>query len=198
MANTLRGGFHPVGGYTSRSTTRYEVASGYATALFRGDFVTLVTAGTVAASTAGDSALLLGAVKEVSYVLNGKRVYDTYLPASTTYSPTARGSTNASYVWVYDDPAMEYWVCMSSNAGTDTEAEVHAAIGANMDLVAGAGSTVYRQSGYTLDGNPIAGTAQFRIREIRRIPGRSPGDANLQVRVAINEGFHPFHSAAGI
>lgn len=198
MANTLRGGFHPVGGHSGRAATRYEVASSYGTALFRGDIVTLVTAGTVEAATAGGAPLILGAVKEVSYVVSGKRVFDTYLPATTVYSPTARGSVNATYVWVYDDPATEYWVCLASHAGTDTEAEVHATIGANMDLVATAGSTVYRQSGHTLDGNPIAGTAQFRIREIRRIPGRAPGDANLQVRVAINEGFHPFHSAAGI
>ena len=197
MANTLFGGFRPVYGQRSRAT-RYEVASGYGTALFAGDFVTLVTAGTVEACTAGGAPLLLGSIKELEYTLNGQRVRTTYVPASTTYTPTARGSKNATYAWVYDDPAMEYLVCLASHAGTDTEAEVHAAIGSNMDLVATAGNTVYRRSGFTLDGNPIAATAQFRINEVHRIPGRSLGSANLIVRVSINEGFHAFHSSAGI
>jgi hypothetical protein len=67
-----------------------------------------------------------------------------------------------------------------------------------MDLVATAGSTVYRCSGYTLDGNPIAATAQFRINAVRRVPGRTYTSANLQVKCSVNEGFHAFHSAAGI
>ncbi len=197
MANTLFGGFRVVACNTTRAR-RYEVASGYSTALFAGDFTTLVTAGTVTASTAGDAALLLGPIKEFEYTLAGKRIRDTYLPASTTYSPTSRGSRNASYVWVYDDPNAEYLVCMASHADTDTEAETWAGVGANMDLVATAGSTVYRRSGYTLDGDLVAATAQFRILEVHRIPGRTLGSANLIVRCCINEGFHAFFSSAGI
>lgn len=197
MANILKGGFHIVDSTRWRAR-RYEVASGYATALFTGDLVTLVTAGTVEACTAGGAPLILGAVKTASYVANGQRQDSAYIPASTTYSPTSRGSVNSSYVWVYDAPDAEYWVCVSSNTATDTAAEIYAAVGSNMDIVAGAGSTVYGQSGFTLDGNPIAGTAQCRILEVVRMPGNDLTAANFKLRVHINEGFHCFTSAAGI
>jgi hypothetical protein len=195
MANVLFGGFKPVLGLQARAR-RYEVASGNSTAIFRGDVVKADSAGVVDVAAAGNTDLV-GVVKEVEYTLSGKRVRAPYLPASTTYSPTARGSVNASYVWVYDDPAMEYWVCVSSHANTDTEAEVRAALFCNMDITAGAGSTVYGQSGHTLDGAVVAATAQFRILEIRRIPGNDLAAANFQVRCMINEGFHAFVDTAG-
>lgn len=197
-ANILFGGFHVTDAQRWRAR-RYEVVSGFATAIFRGDLVTLVTTGTVDLVTAGGAGLILGAVRDVSFVLNGKRVYDTMLPANTTYTPTSRGSRTASYVWVYDDPTTEYWASVSSNSGTNTAALIYAAVGSNMDIIAGAGSTVYRQSGHTLDGNPIAATAQMRILETRRFPGNAiDGTANFQYRCKINEGFDPAFSAAGI
>lgn len=196
--NILFSGFHITDSQRWRAR-RYEVASGFGTNIFRGDLVTLLTAGTLDLVTAGGAPLILGAVRDVSFVQNGKRIYDTLLPSGTTYSPTSRGSRNSSYVWVYDDPTAEYWACCSANANSDTAAKIWAAVGSNMDIIAGAGSTVYRQSGHTLDGNPIAATAQMRVLEVRRLPNNNiDGTANFQVRCQINEGFHPFFSAAGI
>lgn len=204
MANVLQGGFHPVSEATARYT-RYEIASGYATGIFTGDVVTVVAAGVIEAASAGGAPLIAGIVRACSYVTGGNRIDSRYVPASTTYAPTARGSRNASYAWVYDDPNTEFWATMVNHAGTDTEAEVWAAVGGNMDIVATAGSTVYGQSGHTLDGNPIAGTAQFRIKEIMRIPGRvlagtaaTTENQYIRVKVTINEGFHAAFSAAGI
>ena len=179
-------------------TRRYELASGNATAVFPGDLVTLVTAGVVDLVTAGGAPLILGAVAMVSFVLNGVRQYGGFIPASTVYAPTTRGSVNASYVWVYDDPSIEYVACLASNAGTNTAALIYAAVGSNMDIVANAGSTVYRTSGHQLDGNPIAGTAQMRILEVLRDPANDLTSANARVVCMINEGFHPFTSGAGI
>jgi hypothetical protein len=196
MANTLFGGFHPVD--SNGRTRRYEVASGFGTAFFAGDVATATTAGVAEIATAGDADLIIGVVKEVEYTLAGKRVRDTYLPASTTYSPTSRGSRTASYVWVYTDPLAEYWVCIDSHADTDTAAEVYAAVNCNMDHVAGAGNTVYRRSGFTLDGNTIEATAQWRVLEVRRCPGNDLASVNWMARVCINEGFMPVHSTAGI
>ena len=198
MANIIRGGFRPrrPGMYGAR---RYEVDSSNSGAIFPGDFVTLTTAGIVQASTAGDSALLLGAVACTSYVSAfGRRVYGSYIPATTVYSPTARFSKNASYCWVWDDPTIEYVVSVTSHADTDTVAEVAACVGANMDLVAGTGNTVYARSGYTLDGNTIEATAQFRILEILRDPANDLSSANWRAICQINEGFGTLNSAAGI
>jgi hypothetical protein len=199
MANILRGGFHPRKGINAvPKPRRYEVASSYGTALFPGDVVTLVTAGTVEACTAGGAPLILGVIAHVSYVSNNKRIYGQYIPATTVYAPTTRGSANASYAYVWDDPSIEYIASVSSHADTDTAAEVYAAVGSNMDLVATAGSTVYGRSGHTLDGNEVAATAQFRIVEIIRDPANDLTSANFRVACMINEGFHVLTSAAGI
>lgn len=198
MANILRGGFHPRRGLKATpNPRRYEVASSYGTALFPGDVVDLVTAGVVQASAAGNTTML-GVIAHVSYVSNNKRIYGQYVPATTVYSPTARGSSNATYVYVWDDPSIEYIANLASHANTATAALIYAAVGSNMDLVATAGSTVYGRSGHQLDGNPIAATAQFRILEVLRTPANDLASANAQVVCMINEGFHAFTSAAGI
>lgn len=201
MANVLFGGFKPVDGLKHRARP-YPIASGYGTALFRGDMVTLVAAGTVEAATAGDADLVLGVIKEIEFNQNGKRIRDSYYPASSTYSPTTLwpGNTRTSAVaYVYDDPNTEFWGCVASHANSDTLAEVLAARGANMDITASAGSTVYKQSGHVLDGTVTAGTAKrVRITEPRRIVGNDLTAANWQLRFQICEGFHVFHSSAGI
>jgi hypothetical protein len=198
MANLVRGGFHPRRDVGIPSPRRYEVASSFGTAVFPGDVVTLLTDGTVALSSAGDTALILGVVSHVSYVLNSVRVPGPYIPATTVYSPTTRGSPNASWVWVWDDPNIEYIANLASHANTNTAAKIYAAVGSNMDLVATAGSTVYARSGFQLDGNPIAATAQFRILEVLRNPANDLTSANAQVVCQINEGEMPLESPAGI
>lgn len=198
MSNILRGGFRPAQGWPVKPARRYEVASAYGTAIFPGDVVTLVTAGTVEVCTAGGAPLILGVVSRCSYVgAEGKRI-ETYVPAGTTYTPTTRGSVNSTYVWVWDDPQIIYEACLASNAGTDTEAKIRAAIGSNMDIVATAGNATYFQSGHTLDGNPIAGTAQFRIIDVVRDPANDLTSANARVLCQINEGFGVLESPAGI
>lgn len=200
MSNILRGGFRPKFAGI-KGPRRYEVDSSNATAIFPGDVVTLTTAGIIAPCTAGGSPLIIGVVAACSYVANNRRVYGSYIPASTTYSPTTRGSKNSSYAWVWDDPTIEWIASVASHSGTDTMAEIYAAVGSNMDIVATAGDTVYARSGHTLDGNPIAATAQFRIIEPYRDPVNdlsSSSQSNWKAVCQINEGFHVFNSAAGI
>lgn len=201
MSNLIRGGFRPrFPGI--RGPRRYEVDSGYGTALFPGDVCTLVTAGTVQAASAGGADLILGVISHLTYVSSfNRRVYGSYVPASTTYSPTTAGSKNATYAWVWDDPLIEYIASVSSNAATDTKAEVLAAIGANCDIAVGAGDTNYSRSGHTLDGAVNTGTLRFRILDILRDPAQdisSASQSNWKAICMIDEGFHPFYSAAGI
>lgn len=196
MANILRGGFKPRRslGQVPRPR-RYEVVSGVTTAIFAGDVVDLITAGVVQAAAAGTSTTILGVVSHCSYVGSTGRIYGGYIPASTTYSPTARGSRNASYVYVWDEPGIEY--IASVNVAT-TAALNYAGVGANMDLIASAGDTLYQRSGHLLDGTYVAGTAQFRITEILREPTNDLASQYQKVACMINEGFHAFHSGAGV
>lgn len=197
MANILRGGFRPRRSTGIPSPRRYEVASSYGTAIFPGDVVNLVTAGVVEAAAAGNQTIM-GVVQGCRYVTTDGRTHGGYIPATTVYSPTARGSINASWVYVWDDPTIEFVANLAAHANTATAALIYAAVGSNMDLVATAGNTVYKRSGHQLDGNPIAGAAQFRILEVLRRTANDLTSANAEVVCQINEGFHAFHSSGGI
>jgi len=196
MSNIARGGFRPLhpGMHKAR---RYEVDSGVGTAIFPGDCVTLVTAGTVQAASAGGADLIIGVVAACSFVnSSNQRVYGSHIPAGTTYSPTSRGSRNASYAWVWDDPEIEYVAAVS---GTNTAATVYAMVGANADILATAGDTVYRRSNHQIDGASVnTGTLRFRILDILRDPAQDLTSANWRAIVKINEGQDPMFSQAGI
>ena len=195
--NILRGGFHPTRGIGQVARPRrYEVTSGNTLAVFSGDCVDLLGTGYAYPSAAGGSpGAILGVVSHCSYVGALGRIYSNYIPASTTYSPTARGSNNASYVWVWDDPSIEY--IADVDTGT-TAALNYAGQGGNMDIVASAGSTVYGRSGHHLDGTYVAATANFRILEMLRRPDNDLTLQYQKVRCMINEGFHAFASSAGV
>ncbi len=197
MANIVRGGFHPKAGIGQvPRPRRYEVASGNTLAIFAGDAVDLLAAGVVYPSAAGGSpGAILGVVAHCSYVANNQRVYSNYIPASTTYSPTSRGSQTTSYVYVWDDPSIEYIADM--NVAT-TAALNYAGVGANVDLIATAGSTVYGRSGHLLDGTYVAATANFRILAMLRRADNDLTAVNQKVVCMINEGFHAFTSSAGV
>ena len=196
MSNIVRGGFHPRRGLKPvMSPRRYEVVSSNSTAIFPGDLVTLTTAGVVQPCAAG-SGTVLGAVAHVSFVAStGFRQYGQYIPATTVYTPTARGSLNASYCFVWDDPSIEY---IASVKVATTAALNYAGVGANMAIAVDAGDTVYGRSGHKLDGTYVAGDAQMRILEMLRAPQNDLTSQYQQVVCMINDGFHPFFSNAGI
>lgn len=203
--NRIYGGFQPVTGKNWRCR-RYTVASGYdgpVNGIFPGDPVTLVTAGTLELATAGDADLIIGVVSHICAVINGVRQDVKYLPDVHTYSPTGPESANAPWVYVWDDPLCEYVVNVkASHADSDTQAEIYALVGANMDHAALANGDInYGRSSAGLDGNSIEATAQWRITEILRRPGNdtlTAAQTAFQVKCMINEGFMPALSAAGI
>lgn len=187
MSNVLRFGFHPVQGSRARAR-RYEVASSYGTALYRGDACTLVTAGTIEKATEGGADLIAGVIKEFEYTSGGKRIRDHYLPATTVYSPTARGSVNASVVWVYDDPDMEFWVPIINPTAAASEATNWAGLGANMDIDdVDAGNTTMKRSGHALDGTFSTGAKRCTILELVRVPGRDLASNNFMARIRFAE-----------
>ncbi len=204
MANTFRGGFHPIDGIRFKPQI-FTVASAYAPAnsnigIARGEVVVLKTTGTIEICEAGDADLILGVVTSVKFRgSDGSPVYGGVLPTGHTYSGEANvANPNAPIIEVCVDPDMQYYACVA--AGT-TSALAYAGIGANMDLSATSAtstSSVYRESLRTLDGTFVAGIAQFRIDDIIRSAGNDVTSANYMVKCSINEGFHSFFSTAGI
>jgi hypothetical protein len=204
MANVLRGGFHPIDGIRFKPQ-KYTCVSAYAPSnsnigVARGEVVTLKTTGVLEIAEAGDADLILGVVQSVTYKgTDGSTVYGSYLPTGYTYTGDPNVSNpNAPIIEVIVDPDMQWFGCVVTGS---TSALVYAGLGANMDLSATSSTTtssVYRESLRTLDASFIAGTAQFRIDDVIKDALNDVTLASYRVKCTINEGFHVFHSQAGI
>mgnify|MGYP000873074440 CR=1 FL=1 len=182
MANTNR----PRGAYPTRNldgsksfaTNEYTVDSSNGTAIFPGDFVQLEADGNVAPATAGTGVELLGVCAGVvgRYDDLSKR----YLPAST-----------AGTISVWDSPYTMFSV-QEDDGGTALTA---AGRGANVAIVAGAGSTTTSLSAHELDQDSVVATTE-QLRLVRLIPveDNAYGD-NADWEVLINE--HEYKQAVG-
>lgn len=182
MANADRPrGFSPVGTLSGSpwqgAVRKYSVDASNATAVFIGDAVALEADGNV--TPAGATSVVLGVVVGVTVdrdVLATE--HPGYLPAST-----------AGSVLVCIAPDAIYEVQEDSVGGALALTDV----GANIDLIAGTGSTTTGRSAHELDSNTAtsAASAQFRIIGIVDREDNEVGDqAKWLVRV------HESHLAA--
>lgn len=141
----------------------YYVPVGNGTALYLGDPVQIVTNSsdgngvqTAEIATAGGGTYVLGAFMGISN--NAGIATIPVLQNQTPYLPAGQ----AAYIYVSDDPFLLYMAQEDSVGG----AMVSGASGRNVDLIAGAGSTVTSQSGWQLDSSTLTTTATFQMRII--------------------------------
>lgn len=172
----------------------YYVPVGNPTALYLGDPVQLVTASsdgngvpTAEIATAGGGAYVLGAFMGISN--NAGQATITLLQGQTPYLAAGQ----AAYIYVSDDPFLLYEVQEDSVGG----AMVSGASGRNVDLIAGAGSTVTSFSGWQLDSSTLAvtNTLQMRIIQMLQQPDNAVG-ANAKWLTKIN--LHTMLNPLGI
>lgn len=208
MANTAHLGFTPVGSVTRAQARKYTLASGYAPinscpGVAVGEVVSVAAAGNGQVIIAAPTTTILGVVAAVSYVnTEGVRVYGGYIPSGHTFTGDSSVlNPRAPYVWVWDDPGIEYIGACAANSGTPlTE---YQKVFANMDLSATSATTVdtiYKRSLRTLTGteNTTAGFP-FRVLEMLRAPYQDySGTTYLRFKVGINAGFHSFFQATGV
>lgn len=146
--------------------TAYRLLSGYATNLFSGDPVTPAAAvnGTITIATAGHGAAantILGAFYGVEYTnAQGVPVWQKYWAANTV----TFGAADA-VVWVVDDPMVIFNVQANANPGV-----TNAQLLRNVDMVAGAGSTVSGLSGWMLDTGTFGTDATRQLKVVRFVP----------------------------
>lgn len=204
MANPVNNGFRVWGTMSggqgcSPSPIRAEVANNYGTGIFTGDIITAVSDGTVTAAATSDNGKLLGVVVGCSYVVGGKRTPSTFVPASTTFTPSTVGSVNASYVY-YVPLTTELVLEVDTNAVPN--AALATAIGyiyENADLVAGSGDTTTGQSAMLLDiGTHATATFNFRIIDWIKSPDNDLTLTHARYLVVCNEGILPGYTATGI
>ncbi len=159
---------------------RYSIASGHTTAIFQGDLVIPLTAGTIDRHTANNSTAVIG-------VFNG-----CFYTDPTTQKPTFRnsypGSIAASDItaFVVDDPDAVFLM----NAD-DTFAQ--ADLFQNYSVSTGGGNTTTGISEVELDVSVSGTNASFIIQaiDISQDPDNSDtGSANANILVRINKHFY--------
>lgn len=168
----FRPAYHPSGIDRPRA---YTVASGYATAIFKGAPVLLTAAGTITNGAATGDLLGIFAGVEYTDAGTGRRIVSNFWPAG-------QAATNI-VAWVWDDPSMIY------EAQTDgTSVLNQTAIGGQLNCASPvAGSTGTGLSATNLGATTLttSGQAQFRVTDLGRGVDNALGDTFLILQVQI-------------
>ena len=185
-------GAEPVGGLSacgsfSGKVRHIKIASGYATAIFYGDFVKLVNTGTVEKDTGTATMTPVGIFMGCCYTDPGTN--------QPTFNQTYPASTAADDIMAYvlDDPDCVFR--MQSD-----EALAQTTLGNNVGVVQTAGSTSIGRSKNAVDGSTAAttNTLPLRILEFVDGPDSEVGDAFTDVLLTYNAGMHLYRNATGV
>ena len=185
-------GFKPVNridGMPYAGQTRLiPIASTYNVAIFAGDMVQTVAAGTCEKFTGTVSGLTVGVCVGVQYVNSlGQFTPAQYYPGT---------SVTDAYAIVVDDPMAAFKVAVT-NAGSTVTAEDRTIVGANMSVIQGTGDTATGNSGQSILAGSDAGTATLPIRVIDVVTETATGaDAFVEVVVKLNT--HQYNNTTGV
>ena len=185
-----------IGGQVFAGSTRLmEIASGYNTNIFYGDFVKRVIGGTIQKDTGTTANTPVGVFLGVSFTnaSTGQVQQQQYYPASQAIATGTK-------IWAIDcdDPDTLFQVAVCSS-GTTMATVTSAAIGTNMSILATAGSTTSGNSSYSVLSTSPALTATFPVRVIDVVPATAPsGTTYSEVIVKINFGIHQYNNATAL
>ncbi len=177
-------GFVPVkkldGSAWTGATNPYQITSTYATAIFRGDPVTILADGTLGVGVAG--ATCVGVFWGVKFTDSTGRVrFENYWPGNP-------GVLTGSVVeaLVIDDPNTVFTVQETNNLGAAGTPLALADRGLNINFLYTAGSTSTGQSAVSIDNTTEAVTATLncKILQLDPTPGNAVGNfANWLVTI---------------
>ena len=176
------------GSYTGK-VRHIKIASGYATAIFYGDFVKLVAAGTLekAAVTTSVVAGTVGIFVGCSYTdpSTNQLTFNQQFPASTAASDIM--------AYVVDDPKLVFKMQAD-------EAIAQTGLGNNVSAVSTAGSTTIGRSKNALDGGSVAttNTLPLRVLEFVEGPNSTVGDAFTDCLVTYLPLSHAYETKLGV
>jgi hypothetical protein len=191
-------GFLPInliGGQVFAGSTRnMEIASGYATNIFYGDFVKRVVGGTIEKDTGTTANTPVGVFLGCFYTAaNGTPTRSQYYPASQTIV-----SGTKIYAIVADDPDTLFKVAVCSS-GVVIASVTQNALGTNMSVLATAGSTTTGNSSYSVLSTSPAVTATFPVRVIDLVLETAATPTTYtELIVKINFGIHRYNNATGL
>ena len=176
-------------GSYSGKVRHIKIASAYDTAIFYGDFVKLVAAGTLE-KAAVTTAVVAGTV--------GIFVGCSYTDPSSsqlTFNQTFPADTAASDIMAYvvDDPKLVFKM-------QGDEAIAQTGLGNNISAVSTAGSTTIGRSKNALDGGPIATTNSLPLRVLEFVDGPTSavGDTYTDCLVTYLPLSHAYETKLGV
>jgi len=184
-------GAEPVGtlsasGSFTGKVRHIKIASGYGTAIFYGDFVKLVSSGTVEKDTGTTSLTPVGVFMGCSYTdpSTNQKTFNQTFPASTAASDIM--------AYVLDDPNV-----LMQMQGDATLAQT--TLGNNVAVVQTAGSTTIGRSKNAVDSSTVATTNTLPLRIVEFVDGPTStvGDSFTDVIVKFNVG-HIYVNTTGI
>lgn len=171
-------GLRPSRSSTSANTqNRYRIASGYATAIFQGDLVAMVTGGGIERVAAGGSGLILGVFNGCQYTdpTTGKPTWSAYYPGGVAASDIM--------AMVIDDPNATFEIQADDTFPVSD-------LAGNYDIVATAGDTTSGRSNLELEvgtADSTVATLPLKAIDISQDPENSDtSSANTNVIVKIN------------
>ena len=184
-------GAEPVGtlsasGSFTGKVRHIKIASGYGTAIFYGDFVKLVSSGTVEKDTGTTTLTPVGVFMGCSYTdpSTNQKTFNQQFPASTAASDIV--------AYVLDDPSVLMRMQGDASLAQTT-------LGNNVAVVQTAGSTSIGRSKNAVDSSTVATTNTLPLRIIDFVDGPTStvGDAFTDVIVKFNVG-HIYENTTGI
>ena len=176
------------GSYTGK-VRHIKIASAYDTAIFYGDFVKVVAAGTIekAAVTTSVPAGIIGIFVGCSYTdpNSNQMTFNQQFPADTAASDIM--------AYVVDDPKLVFQM-------QGDEAIAQTGLGNNISAVSTAGSTSIGRSKNALDGGSIATTNSLPLRVVDFVDGPSStvGDAFTDCIVTYLPLSHAYETKLGV
>ena len=185
-------GFEPINridGMPYAGATRLiPIASTYNTAIFAGDLVQIVTAGTVQKFAGTTTGSPVGVFMGVQYVNSlGQFTPAQYYPGT---------SVTEAFAIVVDDPMAAFRVAVTAANSTMSSA-AQAAVGSNMSVLAGTGDTATGNSGSSVLAGSEANTAGLPMRVIATVDETKTGaDAFVELIVKIN--LHQYTNTTGV
>jgi len=185
-------GFQPINrvdGMPYAGQTRLvPIASTYNTAIFAGDLVKIVAAGTIEKFTGTTTGSPVGVCVGVQYVNS----LSQFTPAQ--YYPGT--SVTDAYAIVVDDPLAAFKVAVT-NAGSAMSSAARAAVGANMSVLVGTGDTATGNSGASVLAGSEAATAGLVVRVIDTVDEtKTAADTFVELIVKIN--LHQYNNTTGV
>lgn len=191
-------GFLPInliGGQVFAGSTRnMEIAVGYDTNIFYGDFVKRVVGGTIEKDLGTTANTPCGVFLGCFYTAaNGTPTRSQYYPALQTVV-----AGTSIYAIVADDPDTLFKVAVCSS-GVVVASVTQNALGTNMSVLATAGSVTTGNSAYSVLSTSPDSTITFPIRVIDLVPETSPTPTTYcELIVKINFGIHQYNNATGL